>query len=79
MLAPLFSVLQKLVYFADESEERYADDVARAYGYEGEGSPAGSVGCCSDFGDQDNLDFLDSLGSKFKTLANICMDKEEEI
>uniref|UniRef100_A0A8C7IAR9 Desmocollin-2 n=1 Tax=Oncorhynchus kisutch TaxID=8019 RepID=A0A8C7IAR9_ONCKI len=70
---------KKLVYFADESEERYADDVARAYGYEGEGSPAGSVGCCSDFGDQENLDFLDSLGSKFKTLANICMDKEEEI
>uniref|UniRef100_A0A8C8EU37 Cadherin domain-containing protein n=1 Tax=Oncorhynchus tshawytscha TaxID=74940 RepID=A0A8C8EU37_ONCTS len=70
---------KKLVYFADESEERYANDVARAYGYEGEGSPAGSVGCCSDFGDQDNLDFLDSLGSKFKTLANICMDKEEEI
>ncbi|KAK6313884.1 hypothetical protein J4Q44_G00153430 [Coregonus suidteri] len=70
---------KKLVYFGDESEERYADDVARAYDYEGEGSPAGSVGCCSDFGDQDNLDFLDSLGSKFKTLANICMDKEEEI
>ncbi|XP_023859643.1 desmocollin 2-like protein [Salvelinus sp. IW2-2015] len=70
---------KKLVYFADESEERFADDLARAYGYEGEGSPAGSVGCCSDFGDQDNLDFLDSLGSKFKTLANICMDKEEEI
>uniref|UniRef100_A0A673XT23 Desmocollin 2 like n=1 Tax=Salmo trutta TaxID=8032 RepID=A0A673XT23_SALTR len=66
---------KKLVYFADESEERYADDVARAYGYEGEGSPAGSVGCCSDFGDQDNLDFLDSLGSKFKTLANICMEE----
>lgn len=70
--------LQKLGYFSGESEERYADDLLRVYGYEGEGSPAGSVGCCSELGDQDNLDFLDSLGSKFKTLANICTEKEEE-
>ncbi|KAM4629585.1 desmocollin 2-like protein isoform 2-T2 [Polymixia lowei] len=68
---------QKLEHFGSESEERYADDVLRVYGYEGEGSAAGSVGCCSDLGDLDNLDFLDSLGSKFKTLAKICMDREE--
>ncbi|XP_062308283.1 desmocollin 2-like protein isoform X2 [Osmerus eperlanus] len=70
---------KKLGYFGDEAEERYADDLLTPYGYEGEGSPAGSVGCCSDLGDQDNLDFLDSLGSKFKTLANICLDREEDI
>ncbi|XP_071771059.2 desmocollin 2-like protein isoform X2 [Centroberyx gerrardi] len=68
----------KLGYFASDSDERYADDIVCVFGYEGEGSAAGSVGCCSDLGDQDNLDFLDSLGSKFKTLANICMDREEE-
>ncbi|KAM6962570.1 desmocollin 2-like protein [Aplochiton taeniatus] len=67
---------KKLAYFGGDSEDRYADDLLRAYSYEGEGSPAGSVGCCSDLGDQDNLDFLDTLGSKFKTLANICMEKE---
>lgn len=69
---------KKLVHFATDAEERYSDDLLKAYGYEGEGSPAGSVGCCSDLGDQDNLDFLDSLGSKFKTLANICLDREED-
>ncbi|XP_071393557.1 desmocollin 2-like protein isoform X2 [Centroberyx affinis] len=69
---------KKLGYFAGDSDECYAADVVRVFGYEGEGSAAGSVGCCSDLGDQDNLDFLDSLGSKFKTLANICMDREEE-
>uniref|UniRef100_A0A6Q2ZC29 Cadherin domain-containing protein n=1 Tax=Esox lucius TaxID=8010 RepID=A0A6Q2ZC29_ESOLU len=67
---------KKVGYLVGVSEERYAGDTVRAYGYEGEGSPAGSVGCCSDFGDQDNLDFLDSLGSKFKTLANICTEKK---
>ena len=51
-------------------------DAPHPYQYEGEGSAAGSVGCCSDMGDQDSLDFLDSLGPKFKTLANICVSKE---
>uniref|UniRef100_A0A667Y0G3 Desmocollin 2 like n=1 Tax=Myripristis murdjan TaxID=586833 RepID=A0A667Y0G3_9TELE len=69
---------KKLEYFGGAADERYADDVLRVYGYEGEGSAAGSVGCCSELGDQDNLDFLDSLGSKFKTLAHICMDAKEE-
>ncbi|KAJ7986368.1 hypothetical protein DPEC_G00339190 [Dallia pectoralis] len=71
-----FYLGKKLDYLGGASEERYAPDTVRAYGYEGEGSLAGSVGCCSDFGDQDNLDFLNSLGSKFKTLANICTDKK---
>ncbi|KAM3876229.1 desmocollin 2-like protein [Diretmus argenteus] len=69
---------QKLEYFGGKSEERYADDVLHMFGYEGDGSLAGSVGCCSDLGDQDNLDFLDSLGPKFKTLANICMGREQD-
>ncbi|KAL1022679.1 hypothetical protein UPYG_G00030920 [Umbra pygmaea] len=67
---------KKVIYFTDVAKERYADDTIRAYGYEGAGSPAGSVGCCSDIGDQDNLDFLDSLGGKFKTLASICTEKK---
>uniref|UniRef100_A0AAQ6ALA3 Cadherin domain-containing protein n=1 Tax=Amphiprion ocellaris TaxID=80972 RepID=A0AAQ6ALA3_AMPOC len=51
---------------------RYADDIIHSYGYEGAGSAAGSVGCCSDNGETDNLDFLNTLGPKFKTLADVC-------
>ncbi|XP_045907501.1 desmoglein-2 isoform X1 [Micropterus dolomieu] len=42
------------------------------YDYEGQESRAGSVGCCSLLDDDDDLAFLDDLGPKFKTLAEIC-------
>lgn len=61
----------KLFFMGTEDEGRYADDVLHSYGFEGMGSAAGSVGCCSDFGDE-GLDFLDTLGPKFKTLADVC-------
>ncbi|XP_041660277.1 desmocollin 2 like [Cheilinus undulatus] len=63
---------QKLPYLGNEDEGRYADDIIHSYGYEGAGSAAGSVGCCSDFGDTDNLDFINTLGPKFKSLAEVC-------
>ncbi|XP_068594148.1 desmocollin 2-like protein [Cebidichthys violaceus] len=63
---------QKLVYFKTEDDGRYADDHLRSYGFEGVGSAAGSVGCCSDIGDDENLDFLNTLGPKFKTLGDVC-------
>ncbi|XP_041912962.1 desmoglein-2 [Alosa sapidissima] len=47
-------------------------DTLLDYGYEGQGSPAGSVGCCSLLGSDDDLQFLDDLGSEFSTLAQIC-------
>lgn len=62
---------QKLFYMGTEDEGRYADDMLHAYGFEGVGSAAGSVGCCSDFAEE-SLDFLDTLGPKFKTLADVC-------
>uniref|UniRef100_A0A3Q3RUB5 Uncharacterized LOC113128963 n=1 Tax=Mastacembelus armatus TaxID=205130 RepID=A0A3Q3RUB5_9TELE len=42
------------------------------YEYEGEGSPAGSVGCCSLAESDNDLQFLNDLGVKFKTLAVVC-------
>ncbi|XP_070701530.1 desmocollin 2-like protein isoform X2 [Pempheris klunzingeri] len=63
---------QKLAYLGTEEDGRYADDIIHSYGFEGAGSAAGSVGCCSDCGDNDNLDFLNTLGPKFKTLADVC-------
>ncbi|XP_076135361.1 desmoglein-2.1-like [Alosa pseudoharengus] len=47
-------------------------DTLLDYGYEGQGSPAGSVGCSSLLGSDDDLQFLDDLGSEFSTLAQIC-------
>ncbi|XP_035860719.1 desmocollin 2 like isoform X2 [Sander lucioperca] len=63
--------INQLAYFGTE-DGRYADDLIHSYGFEGAGSAAGSVGCCSDFGDNDNLDFLNTLGPKFKTLGAVC-------
>uniref|UniRef100_A0A8C7DJ51 Desmocollin-2 n=1 Tax=Oncorhynchus kisutch TaxID=8019 RepID=A0A8C7DJ51_ONCKI len=67
---------QKLAYLGTREEGRYADDIIRTYGFEGVGSPAGSVGCCSDQGNQEDLDFLNTLGPKFKTLAEVCNNKK---
>ncbi|XP_019734708.1 desmocollin 2-like protein [Hippocampus comes] len=63
---------QKLTYFGGEEDGRYADDIIHQYGFEGVGSAAGSVGCCSDDGgNNENLDFLNTLGPKFKNLAAV--------
>ncbi|KAL0164240.1 hypothetical protein M9458_039993, partial [Cirrhinus mrigala] len=43
-----------------------------SYEYEGQGSPAGSVGRCSILESDNDLEFLNNLGSKFLTLAEIC-------
>lgn len=49
-----------------------ARDSPAVYEFEGQGSSAGSVGCCSLLESDNNLEFLDDLGPKFKTLADIC-------
>lgn len=69
---PLSSILQRLGYLGADEEGEYAEDILHSYGFEGAGSAAGSVGCCSDQGANDDLDFLNALGPKFKTLADVC-------
>ncbi|KAJ8267895.1 hypothetical protein COCON_G00130670 [Conger conger] len=54
-------------------------DGMRIYEYEGQESPVGSVGCCSFIDADNNLDFLNDLGPKFKTLAEICRGSAIEI
>ncbi|KAG9348066.1 hypothetical protein JZ751_004091 [Albula glossodonta] len=48
------------------------------YDYEGQGSLAGSVGCCSLLEADNSLEFLNDLDPKFKTLAEICKQPEPE-
>ncbi|KAG5849882.1 hypothetical protein ANANG_G00076400 [Anguilla anguilla] len=49
------------------------------YDCEGNGSVAGSVGCCSLLETDDDLGFLNDLGPKFKTLASICRGRERAL
>uniref|UniRef100_A0A3Q0QVB1 Cadherin domain-containing protein n=1 Tax=Amphilophus citrinellus TaxID=61819 RepID=A0A3Q0QVB1_AMPCI len=51
-------------------------DSLLVYDYEGLGSSAGSIGCCSLLESDSDLQFLNDLGPKFKTLAEVCGGKK---
>lgn len=59
------------------NENLAVKDGLLTYDYEGHGSHAGSLGCCSLLESGNDLQFLDDLdGSKFKTLAEVCSGKK---
>lgn len=59
----------------EQSEQK---DALLMYDYEGRESLAGSVGCCSLLENDNDLSFLNDLGPKFKTLAEICQGSRIE-
>nr|XP_046248064.1 desmoglein-2-like [Scatophagus argus] len=61
---------------ASGNENLEVKDSLLVYDYEGQGSPAGSVGCCSLLESDNDLQFLDDLSLKFKTLAEVCEGKK---
>ncbi|XP_036623969.1 desmoglein-1 [Trichosurus vulpecula] len=67
---------QKAFAYADEDESRPSNDCLLIYDIEGVGSSAGSIGCCSFIGEDEDDSYLDTLGPKFKKLADISLGKE---
>ncbi|XP_042603389.1 desmoglein-2.1 [Cyprinus carpio] len=69
-------------YYSQKSrgmEDGFAKNGPKVYDFEGQGSPVGSVGCCSILEDNNDLEFLNDLGPKFTTLAEICGGKKIEV
>ncbi|XP_006899627.1 PREDICTED: desmoglein-3 [Elephantulus edwardii] len=72
---------QKAFACADEDDGQEANDCLLIYdneGVEAPRSPTGSVGCCSFIADDLDDSFLDSLGPKFKKLAEISLGLDDD-
>ncbi|XP_078543504.1 desmoglein-2 [Lissotriton helveticus] len=66
----------KALFYTEEDESQPAKDCLLVYSQEGIGSPTGSIGCCSFIEGEMEDSFLDDLGLKFKTLAEICLGQQ---
>ncbi|KAL2778185.1 desmoglein-3 preproprotein [Daubentonia madagascariensis] len=72
---------QKAFACAEEDDGQEANDCLLIYDNEGidpSGSPVGSLDCCSFIADDLDDSFLESLGPKFKKLAEIILNVDDE-
>uniref|UniRef100_A0A8C1ELA2 Cadherin domain-containing protein n=1 Tax=Cyprinus carpio carpio TaxID=630221 RepID=A0A8C1ELA2_CYPCA len=65
----LLILLQKSRYISENDSPKQG---LKQYDYESEGSVTGSIESCSFTESNDDLEFLNNLGSKFNTLAEVC-------
>lgn len=65
----------KLYMCGQDEAHHKGEDYVLQYNYEGKGSAAGSVGCCSELREDEKMDFLNHLEPKFRTLAEMCAKK----
>ncbi|XP_045637889.1 desmocollin-2 [Ursus americanus] len=66
---------EKVQLCNQDDKHKHAPDYVLTYNYEGKGSVAGSIGCCSERQEEDGLEFLDHLEPKFRTLAEACIKR----
>ncbi|XP_019739970.1 desmoglein-2-like, partial [Hippocampus comes] len=67
---------QQKVYSEGGGGSLAEKDALLKYNFEGQGSSAGSVGCCSLLENDNDLQFLDNLDAKFKALAEVCRGRK---
>ncbi|XP_006899628.1 PREDICTED: desmoglein-2 [Elephantulus edwardii] len=70
---------EKAASYTGDDDAHIAKDCLLVYSQEAPESLSGSIGCCSFIEEERDDLFLDDLGLKFKTLAEVCMGQKIDV